>query len=90
VHPPAAGAGLTLAVEVDGGDRRAEVVDLSEVPGAEVLAPAGGVHRPPPQLLEEHQHEAVDPHGRPRGLVAHHLLPCAPAKCIDGDHHIHN
>ena len=76
VHPPSAGAGLALAVEVDGGDGRAEVVELGEVPGVEVLAPPGGVHRLPPQLLEQHEHEAVDPHRRPRVLVAHHLLTC--------------
>lgn len=81
VHPPAAGAGLTLAVEVDGGDRRAEVVELGEVPGVEVLAPPGGVHRLPPELLEEYEHEAVDPHGRTRALVAHHLLPERRTSC---------
>lgn len=82
VHPPAAGAGLALAVEVDGGDGRAEVVELGEVPGVEVLAPPWGVHRLPPQLLEQHEHEAVDPHGRPRGLVGSHFLPCDD-ECFD-------
>jgi hypothetical protein len=80
VHPPAAGSGLTLAVEVDGGDGLAEVVELGKVPGVEVLAPPGGVHRLPPQLLEQHQDEAVDPHGRTWALVAYHLL----TKCCPG------
>ena len=75
VHPPAAGAGLTLAVEVDGGDRRAEVVELGEVAGADVLPPPRGVHRLAAQLLEEQEHQPVDPEHRPRALVAHHLGP---------------
>jgi hypothetical protein len=70
-------AGLTLAVEVHGGDWRAEIVELGEVPGVEVLAPPGGVHRLPAELLEQHENEAVYAHGRPRVLIAHHLL----AKC---------
>jgi hypothetical protein len=81
VHPPAARAGFALAVEVDGGDGLAEVVELGEVPGVEVLAPPGGVHRLPPELLEEHEHEAVDPHGRTRALIAHHLLPEGRTSC---------
>ena len=81
VHPPAAGTGLALAVEVDGGDGLAEVIELGEVPGIEVLAPPGRVHRLPAQLLEEHQHEAVDPHVGPRALVTHHLLPERSTSC---------
>lgn len=36
-HSSPTGSGLPLAVEVDGGDRQAEVVELGEVAGAEGL-----------------------------------------------------
>lgn len=75
-EPPAAGAGLALAVEVDGGDGRAEVVAAGEGAGGEVVAHRRRVHRLPPQLPEQHQHHPVDPRRRVRALVAHHLPPC--------------
>lgn len=60
VHPPPAEAGLPLTVVVDGGVGRAEVVEFSEFPGAEVLVPHRSVHRPATQLPEQHEDEAVD------------------------------
>ena len=75
-EPPAAGAALALAVEVHGGDGRAEVVPAGEAAGAEVVAPGRRVHRLPAELPEQHQHHAVDPRRRVRGLVAHRLTPC--------------
>lgn len=75
-EPGAAGAGLALAVEVHGGDGRAEVVAAGEGARAEVVAPGWRVHRLPPQLPEQHQHHAVDARRRIRGLVAHHLPTC--------------
>ena len=66
-----------MAIEVDGGDRQAEVVELGEVAGAEVLPPPWGVHRLPAELLEEQKHQAVDSEHRPWALVAHDLSPCA-------------
>lgn len=77
---PSAGAALPLAVEVNGGNRQAEVVQLGEVPGVEVLAPPRRVNCLPPQLTEQYQDEPVDSHRRPGALVAHHLLPCKLAK----------
>jgi hypothetical protein len=76
-HSSPTGSGLPLAVEVDGGDRQAEVVELGEVAGAEVLPPPRGVHRLPAELLEEQKHDPVDPQHRPWALVAHDLGPCA-------------
>ena len=75
VHAPTAGAGLPLAVVVDSGYGGAEVVELGELPGVEVLAPHGGEHRAAAELLEQHEHQAVDPGARPWILVAHRLLP---------------
>ncbi|RZS21381.1 hypothetical protein BHM03_00054013 [Ensete ventricosum] len=74
VHAPAAGAGLPLAVVVDGGDGGTEVVQLGELPGVEVVAPHGGEHRASAELLEQHEHQAVDPGARPWVLVAQRLL----------------
>jgi len=65
-----------LAVEVDSGDRQAEVVELGEVSGAEVLPPPWGVDRLPAELLEEQKHHPVDSQHRPWALVAHNLSPC--------------
>ena len=76
-HSPATSSGLPLAVEVDGGGRQAEVVELGEVAGAEVLPPPWGVDRLPAELLEEQKHQAVDSEHRPWALVAHDLSPCA-------------
>lgn len=64
-----------MAVEVDGGNRQAEVVELGEVAGAEVLPPPGSVHCLPTELLEEQKHQPVDSEHRPRALVAHDLSP---------------
>jgi hypothetical protein len=76
-EPGAAGAGLALAVEVHGGDGRAEVVAAGEATGAEVVAPRRRrEHRVPPKLLEQHQHHPVDARRRGWGLVAHHLTAC--------------
>jgi len=65
-----------LAVEVNGGHWQAEVVELGEVAGAEVLPPPWGVHRLPAELLEEQKHHPVDSQHRPWALVAHNLSPC--------------
>jgi len=52
-EPGATGAGLALAVEVHGGDGRAEVVAAGEATGVEVVAPRRrGEHRVPAKLLE--------------------------------------
>lgn len=78
LHPPPTGAWLSLAVEVDGGDRRSEVIELREVPGVEVLPPPGGIHSlPAGELPEKHEDVAVDAELRPRALVAHYLLTCS-------------
>ena len=74
-HPPPASSRLPLAVEVDGGDRRAEVVQLGEVSGTEVLPPPRSIHRLTAELLEEQKHQSVDPEHRPRALVAQNLTP---------------
>uniref|UniRef100_A0A0A9BUH2 ZCN14 n=1 Tax=Arundo donax TaxID=35708 RepID=A0A0A9BUH2_ARUDO len=42
-HSSPTSSRLPLAVEVDGGDRRAEVVQLGKVAAAEVLSPPRGV-----------------------------------------------
>lgn len=53
-HSPATSSSLPLAIEVGGGDRRrAEVVELGEVAGAELLPPPRAEHRVPIELLEE-------------------------------------
>ena len=75
-EPPAAGAALALAVEVHGGDGRAEVVAADEATGVEVVAPRRREHRLPPELPEQHQHHAVDARLRGRGLVACQLTAC--------------
>lgn len=75
--PSPARSALPLAVIIDGSHGRAEVVELGKVPGVEILAPTGGVHRLPPQLAEQHEHEAVDSHRRAGALIAHYLLSCA-------------
>jgi hypothetical protein len=75
-EPAAARAGLALAVEVHGGDGRAEVVAAGEGAGAEVVAPRRREHRLPPELLEQHQYDAVDARRRSGRLVAYHLLAC--------------
>ena len=52
-EPGATGAGLALAVEVHGGDGRAEVVAPGEATGVEVVAPRRrGEQSLPPKLLE--------------------------------------
>jgi len=51
-EPGAAGAGLALAVEVHGGDGRAEVVAAGEATGVEVVAPRRREHRLPAELPE--------------------------------------
>ena len=52
-EPGATGAGLALAVEVHGGDGRAEVVATGEATGVEVVAPRRrGEQSLPPKLLE--------------------------------------
>lgn len=68
---------LLLGVEVDGGDRKAEVVLRREGPRAEVAPRRRRRHLLQPALLpEQHQHVPVDPHRRARPHVAHHHLPC--------------
>ena len=79
-EPPAAGAALALAVEVHGGDGRAEVVAADEATGVEVVAPRRREHRLPPELPEQHQHHAVDARRRGGGLVAYQLTACMHAK----------
>lgn len=71
VHPPAAAAGLPLAVEVNSGHRQAEIVRLREVLGVEILAPPRRKHRLPTQLLEQYEHYPMDPHCWPWRLVTH-------------------
>lgn len=75
-HSPATSSWLPLAIEVDGGDRQAEVVELGEVTGAEVLPPPWGVHRLPAELLEEQENQPMDSEHRPWALVAHNLSTC--------------
>ena len=73
--PP--GGRLPLSVEVDGGDREAEVVLLGEAAGIEAVPRRRRRHhRLSPLLLEEYKDEAVDADAGPGALVAHHLLPC--------------
>jgi hypothetical protein len=40
------------------------------------VAPGRRVHRLPAELPEQHQHHAVDPGRRVRGLIAHRLTAC--------------
>lgn len=89
-EPPAAGAVLALAVEVHGGDRRAEVILAGEAAGAEVVAPGRRVHRLPAELPEQHQHHAVDPRRRVWGLVAHRLAACTPHPIVSRDEYKFN
>ena len=55
-HSSPTSSRLPLAIEVDGGDREAKVVELGEVAGAEVLPPSRSVNRLPTKLLEEQEH----------------------------------
>lgn len=64
-----------MAVEVDGGDGQAEVVQLGEIAGAEVLPPSRSIHCVTAELLEQQEHQAVDPEHRTWALVADNLSP---------------
>lgn len=77
------GAGLPLAVEVDNGSRKSEVIVLGKVPGVELLPPSRRVKRLPTGLLEEDEHDPMDSGRRVWILVFHHLLPWKTNRLID-------
>lgn len=74
--------GLSLGIEVDGGDRQAQAMVEREGTGVEMVSRSrSSSHDLPPSLLEQHEHVPVDPYRRPRCLIAHHLSPCV--HCIN-------
>lgn len=67
-------AKFSLAVKIDGSDRGAKVVELGEVSGTEILAPARCRNSLVAGLLEQHKHNSVYPGGWPWTLIDNHFL----------------
>lgn len=73
-HPPSTMAGFSLAVEINGSYRGAQVVELGKVSSTEILAPARCTNCLVAGLLEQRIYNSVYPGGWPWTLIANHLL----------------
>lgn len=65
-----------LSVEEDGCHRKPQLVLLCKLPRVEAVPRSRGPHHLPLLLLEENEHEPVDPDVRPWHLIRHHIFPC--------------
>lgn len=69
-------ARLSLTIEVHCSHRLAEVETACKIAQVEVLTHLRCKHGAPPQLLVQHQDDAVDSHGGAWALICYNLSAC--------------